>query len=678
MSDPSIGAMSIGGGIRSPRRDDLLKFLVEREEHFESVIRIAVSDHPQKFLMLEAAAPEGNPSFEVNVYYAMNANSGYVDDPFASGDTTYSGANLFQGRLVHLNVGSDRSIRKAREWIGHCDISHSKCPKLAYRPLPTRVLEILPNSTRESLHVRLLETQGQVGQYAALSYCWGGPQSIILEVETLASFKESINTAELPHSIIDALVCTLKLGLQYLWVDALCIIQGSQNGKNKSLAQEDQEREIKIMDQIYKNSYITLQAANAKTCKDGFLQTRKQRAEAIRVQCQYSANAPPTNLILTPGVDIVMPRPPIQEPIDQRAWTLQEGLLAPRLLMYTEAQLFFKCPCGFQKDGGEATWQSFTMASGMVRVAEENRGLLGHIEDLQPRSADQICEDWARVVIEYSFRNITVSSDKLPALAGLATSFGAVTHDTYLAGCWKEGILYQISWMPGNLSRIPDRHHVNLARCSRPSRWRAPSWSWASVDGSVWFPNRRSGRPSEKVFIPDPNLAFIRCVCTPLSKSLAFGELANDDNALVLRGHLRSLAMTTNKDLQIVTIFGLATDSSPAASRESFLGRKYVGKEVGLGNIMLDVPETVDDYVKRQFSAEPWWCFLLGSFCGNGPEDLNQIAMGLVLRKSPKVDGKFERVGTFQANVRNSDLRTTQRELSDWFKEVTPQEIDII
>ena len=97
-----------------------------------------------------------------------------------------------------------------------------------------------------------------------------------------------------------------------------------------------------------------------------------------------------------------------------------------------------------------------------------------------------------------------------------------------------------------------------------------------------------------------------------------------------------------------------------------------------LGSIMLDVPETLDDYVKRQFSAEPWWCFLLGSFCGNGPEDVNQIAMGLVLRKSPKVDGKFERVGTFQADVQNSELRTTKRERSDWFREGTPQEIDII
>ncbi|KAF8854001.1 hypothetical protein BDZ45DRAFT_551941, partial [Acephala macrosclerotiorum] len=96
----------------------------------------------------------------------------------------------------------------------------------------------------------------------SLSYCWGGPQTITATKLTLHSHTESIPLQACSQSIKDAVAVARGLHIQYLWVDALCIIQD---------ATSDKLYEIERMGRIYKNAPVTISAANSPSATYGFL-----------------------------------------------------------------------------------------------------------------------------------------------------------------------------------------------------------------------------------------------------------------------------------------------------------------------------------------------------------------------------------------------------------------------
>lgn len=92
--------------------------------------------------------------------------------------------------------------------------------------LPSRLL-FLPNDQT----VRLVETASLAGNvaYATLSHCWGRLDFLKLTTGGLESFKNFIPIHLLTRTFQDAIHVTRSLGLQYLWIDSLCIIQGMLN-----------------------------------------------------------------------------------------------------------------------------------------------------------------------------------------------------------------------------------------------------------------------------------------------------------------------------------------------------------------------------------------------------------------------------------------------------------------
>ena len=105
----------------------------------------------------------------------------------------------------------------------------------------------------------------EIGQYAALSYCWGGPQPVVLTQSSLESMTQRIFMSRLSETIQDAIISTRKLGLRYIWIDALCFIQDFAS---------DKELEISKINHVYQNAYVTICAANAVQCSEGFLRER--------------------------------------------------------------------------------------------------------------------------------------------------------------------------------------------------------------------------------------------------------------------------------------------------------------------------------------------------------------------------------------------------------------------
>lgn len=167
----------------------------------------------------------------------------------------------------------------------------------------------------------------EYGEYAALSYCWGGPQLVLTLKKNLVSMTNGLPVDKLPQTILDAIRVTRNLNIKYLWIDALCIIQDSD---------EDKDKEIGLMNQIYKNATVTIAAVSAKSVSEGFLQPRTA-PEYVTLPFLCSDN--------TFGNALVMKQfnYDSMHPLNKRAWTLQESLLSPRKLLFGENELVWYC-----------------------------------------------------------------------------------------------------------------------------------------------------------------------------------------------------------------------------------------------------------------------------------------------------------------------------------------------
>lgn len=120
-------------------------------------------------------------------------------------------------------------LRKANLLLDDCSKYHSSCSDLPLtRRLPTRVIDVGPSDGSEEprLYIHTEEAQHEA-KFAALSYCWGKTQNLTLTTENLGSMKEIIPWDDIPLTIRDAIELTRGIGIRFLWVDALCIIQNS-------------------------------------------------------------------------------------------------------------------------------------------------------------------------------------------------------------------------------------------------------------------------------------------------------------------------------------------------------------------------------------------------------------------------------------------------------------------
>jgi hypothetical protein len=322
--------------------------------------------------------------------------------------------------------------------------------------MPRRLLEVVGNGGE--LCVRLV-TNPKQAPYVALSYCWGGPQPAVLTKNRLQAYSASVPLGELPRTIQDALMVTHGIRQRYLWVDALCIVQDSE---------EDKAREIRHMHNIYRGSLVTIVAATAKTSRDGFIHPRrKYRATKLTVRVDDQTLG---EVVAAPDTSFLT-RYPAKDtyPIFARAWTFQESRLSTRILAYLEDGLLFLCLKSQHHDGGRDFEGGSRFTTVAIKLDEAlNPGNRDTDRSIHPMS-------WRETLRWYTERELSEPRDKLPALSALAQEYRHTKPVTrYLAGLWEEELLEQCSW--------EINHGCTTAR---PEVYRAPSWSWASVDGQI-------------------------------------------------------------------------------------------------------------------------------------------------------------------------------------------------
>jgi hypothetical protein len=135
-------------------------------------------------------------------------------------------------RLTPTDIRSNVIFQKAKDWIWECDEEHGGCPRRTKPLLPSRVIGVGDDDHEPRLY---LNKPGDRGRYATLSYFWGENQAYVASAVILQQMTAAIPMAKLGQSIQDAIYTTRKIGIPYIWIDALCIVQDDDDDKGRRL-----------------------------------------------------------------------------------------------------------------------------------------------------------------------------------------------------------------------------------------------------------------------------------------------------------------------------------------------------------------------------------------------------------------------------------------------------------
>ncbi len=373
----------------------------------------------------------------------------YVVRDVGARNRTPSPSRIPSPRLRMLpQISGKTSSAEAVEWAQMaylaCILFHD-CQGRDKPLLPTRILDV--GRRGGSQDIKLHITRGERERYFCLSHCWGTAQPLTTTRETLDEHRGNIPWSQLPRTFQEAVTFTREMGVRYLWIDSLCIIQDDR---------DDWKKEASRMFSIYENADLTLSAAAAPDSQGGCFATPPSEYVGWAVPYRNTRfwvrrQIDHQGLLQNGSGPMFHGGGPC--PLVTRAWVFQERLLSPRVLHFSRHELVFECNGGCICEC-EAIDNSYIWHKKMW-----NKMRTG---------ADTAQRTWAQILMAYTKLNITNPSDRLPALAGIVGRIKQKRTGRYVAGLWEETIVSDLLW------------HVATSR-PKPSTRYAPSWSWASV-----------------------------------------------------------------------------------------------------------------------------------------------------------------------------------------------------
>jgi len=317
----------------------------------------------------------------------------------------------------------------------------------ACSPQDSSTLATTTTSTSPRL---VISSDGSTGDYIALSHCWGSHQPLTTTTATLAARQAAIPLASMPLTFQHALLVTRKLGFRHIWIDSLCIIQDSRSGWKEQAAK---------MQHVYEGAILTIAAdagnknsASGLTCAD-----KRQRFRGVGLNGEAVRAAPAAMSGETPAhfVKWTAKVPTRQEDegsaLQTRGWTFQERVLARRVLHFGEYEMAWECAasiaceCGSGRSGWKGWARHDTMYN--ARWCADASPLLVH----NGGASVDFSQRWMAIVNKYSVRDLTYSSDKLVALAGLAARAASCSAWDYLAGHWRQDLEATLLWTAGGM-----------------------------------------------------------------------------------------------------------------------------------------------------------------------------------------------------------------------------------
>ncbi|KAL9072092.1 MAG: hypothetical protein Q9157_005235 [Trypethelium eluteriae] len=421
----------------------------------------------------------------------------------------------------HLNFDFSSSIGDAKtwalidNWLGECCEKHIRCrSSLVVRKLPTRLLKICEDSF-------ILVSSDDIPsseRYITLSHCWGEPgtgdnpeaaapnggKATIERLKLLRTTHEKLHALQaissLPKTFREAMGITSRLGIQYLWIDKLCIYQDSP---------DDWRAAANTMQDVYRNAFLNISALGAKNEDEGCFFDRDPRDIAPTIiRLQQTPDSEPGRFRCLLEKAYAWRLSFGRDPVAYRGWVVQERLLSPRVLHLGKQQVFWECR---EQNACELHPETVYCYEDLQQKADKDyveveaksaKDEKPHLwkqllnapdrqfchENAKDKDLEQLFLDWNSVIKAYARCDLTVPSDKLAAVSGLANdmkrALSTLRPDQshrYFAGLWEDKLL------DGTIWRV-------TSPAKRTKEYRAPSWSWASIDGSLEFrPDARDG-----------------------------------------------------------------------------------------------------------------------------------------------------------------------------------------
>ncbi|KAK4452261.1 heterokaryon incompatibility protein-domain-containing protein [Podospora aff. communis PSN243] len=448
--------------------------LMDRSGNGQASIEVSVGKHMLSVMIEgEEREPDQNPQPGINGTLALYETPGQL-----------SRYKLF-GRRSTVDHNPDLYLALIQHWLNECLTKHATC-KSSGKPsvMPTRVIDVGDlAAAKPPSHARLISTKGLHERYIALSYCWGADTSGIftLNAGTLKAMTspQGVEVAKLARTHKEIIALARALKIRYVWVDALCIIQGDA---------ADWEKESKLMAHVYGDSTLTVVAGRSPSSKNGFVTNDINIKGKRPPPCQLPVSRETPTSTDTVTVDLRRSRE--VGPLLERGWCFQERLSAPRAVLFAEEQTAWLC-------NREQYWEDGWVSRNPWRpkfVQQQPQWIKDPKLPMTP--AEETLKDWYWMLFHYSQCLLSNPHDIFAAICAVAQQAArTLVGSRYLAGLWEADMVRGLLWRPcyhfqggpGARTLTTRPKPTRLTKGSGPVI-RAPSWSWASVEGPIAYP----------------------------------------------------------------------------------------------------------------------------------------------------------------------------------------------
>jgi hypothetical protein len=554
-------------------------------------------------------------------------------------DSPATSLNFSIARDLSAHSGADECFDLAKSWLKTCTRDHKVCSDLSPPPSPTRLIDVGLSSSI----IKLIDAgKGFTEKYAALSHCWGGKVSLQTKKDSIDKFKKALNWDEMPKTFQDAVTVTRKLDIPFLWIDSLCIVQDSVT---------DWEIESAKMADVYGGAYVTIAAVSSSNGATAFLSPRDHiGTRQHNIEVEFDGGKPgivktrrTTHLDCIDGdwnreAEKIVPSGDLGGPLNTRAWAFQEQQLSTRILYFEEAELRWECRTA-------AFCECQVRPQPMTRIPF----LYGtRNEDQHDFTGSK--NIWHRVVELYSKRKLTYPSDIFPALSGIAAVNQKLSDSLYVAGLWQNpedetNLIFDLLW------RVPLMEYEELKSHRQVEPCRAPTFSWASVDGEILYPEFYKTQD----IIYDSSVDFAETECQ--GNGAPFGAVNN--GLILLNGPLVKATVSQNEEYDASSNYWVLERNGASCEMIPDTPLFLIESLTSKGEKKQVAHRALPGEACTRPSNFPVWCLPLWH--------RDKIMFGLVLAPSRTKEDMYERLGLMTWDVIAGMKRGDHDLIGKWF-----------
>lgn len=397
-----------------------------------------------------------------------------------------------QGPWRSQSTASESTLRLACSWLQSCQTQHKLCSSQGIFPqgYPRRLLRLSSTNTRPRVNLHEVPDPASDLRYLTLSHCWGTSLPLKLTRDMYDAFIKDIPIEDLPFPFKNAIDITQRLGYEYLWIDALCIVQDDPL---------DWENEAPRMGTIYGNSVCTIAALSSKGSNGGCYASRMPLAH---LPCRITTKSGSLSSLHSAMSEVIKRHMQpinvgvaVSPPLHRRAWVVQERALSARTIYFSQVGIYWECCCAalFETDGEDMpeSPNDMDLKYGMGQILRQSipanaagkeitSDIISQISTSTLGATFQVLganwhSQWWQMIERYTRCGITRQSDRWPAVSGMGEVLKFVADSQIIAGLWQSRTLKELLWS------CTDTDALQPVRFDK----KTPTWSWLSISSPV-------------------------------------------------------------------------------------------------------------------------------------------------------------------------------------------------